>query len=289
MADDGTVAVLGTGIMGAPMARNAARAGLRVRAWNRSPERVRALAADGVEVAGSPAEAASGAGVVVTMLADGDAVEAVAREALAAAAGAVWAQTSTVGVVAVRRLAALAAEHGVPFVDAPVLGTKAPAEAGALTVLAAGPRDARERCAPFFSAIAQKVVELEEAGEGQRLKLVLNSWVVALVEAVGEALALARALGIPGERFLETIAGGPLDSAYAQTKGAAMLAGELAPSFTLMLARKDCGLVLEAASEAGLELPLARGVAEGFDRAIAAGHGGEDMAATYAGLVAGAR
>ena len=140
------VAVLGTGIMGAPMARNLATAGHEVRAWNRSRERAEPLAADGVVVADSPAEAVRDAEIVVTMLSDGAAVEAVTGE-LGFPGGAVWAQMSTVGIAATERLVARAAEAGVPIVDAPVLGTKAPAEQGQLTVIAAGPRPRRASAA----------------------------------------------------------------------------------------------------------------------------------------------
>jgi 3-hydroxyisobutyrate dehydrogenase len=278
------VAVLGTGIMGAPMARNIAKAGHTVRAWNRTREKAQPLAEHGIEVADTPADAVAGADVVVTMLADGSAVLSAIEGALARFdEGAVWAQCSTVGVVWVERLAALAAEHGVPFVDSPVLGTRQPAEAGQLTVLAAASADVRDRVQPIFDAIGQHTVWLDAVGEATRLKLVANSWVVALNAAVAETLALARALGPPGERFLDLIAGGPLDSPYAQMKGKAMLTGNFEPSFSLELARKDAGLVVEAAERAGVDAPIARGVAEAFDRAIAAGHGKEDMAAAYLG------
>jgi 3-hydroxyisobutyrate dehydrogenase len=148
------IAVLGTGTMGAPMARNLAAAGHEVTAYNRSREKAEPLADDGVTVAGDPAAAVRGAEVVVTILADGAAVEAVMGDAVDALEdGAVWAQMSTVGLEATERLVALAREHGVAIVDAPVLGTKAPAEQGALIVLAAGPAEARERCAPVFDAV----------------------------------------------------------------------------------------------------------------------------------------
>lgn len=126
-----SVAVLGTGIMGAAMARNLARAGLDVRAWNRTRARAEPLAADGVRVAGTPAEAVDGAEVVLTMLLDGDAVlDAIRQAADALPAGALWLQTSTVGVESLPSLARFADEHRLRFVDAPVLGTKAPAEKG---------------------------------------------------------------------------------------------------------------------------------------------------------------
>ena len=254
------IAFLGTGIMGAPMARNTAAAGHDVRVWNRT--RQKAEAVDGVQVAGSPEEAVAGADVVVTVLADGDAVTAAMEDggALAAMADdALWLQMSTVGIAATEALAALAEERDVPFVDAPVLGTKAPAEQGALTVLASGPDDVHERCAPVFDAVGVKTVWLGQAGTATRAKLVLNHWVLGLTEAVAETVALAEALDIDPQLFLDTIEGGPLDSGYAQMKGGAMIARSFDPSFTLALARKDAGLVLEAAERHEHEAAIARG------------------------------
>jgi 3-hydroxyisobutyrate dehydrogenase len=163
------VAFLGTGIMGAPMARNVRAAGHEVSAWNRSREKAEPLAQDGVTVAGSVAEAVAGADVVVTMLADAQAVEAVAEEALGAMDGAVLVQMSTIGLDATDRLAQRAEAAGVAFVDAPVSGTKQPAEQGKLVVLASGPEAVRERVDPVFDAVAAKTVWLGEAGSGQRL------------------------------------------------------------------------------------------------------------------------
>ena len=182
------VAVLGTGIMGAPMARNLAAAGHEVTAWNRSAEKAEGI--EGVKAADSVAEAVRGADAVITMLADADAVEAVVREALPALDGAVLVQTSTIGPEATARLA----EQVPGLVDAPVLGTKAPAEQGKLVVLASGPED--ERLGPVFDAVGAKTVWLGEAGAGSRLKLVLNTWLLALTEGLAEAIALAGALGV---------------------------------------------------------------------------------------------
>ena len=275
------VAVLGTGTMGAPMAVNVARAGESVRAWNRTPEKVEGL--EGVEAAASVEEAVDGAELVVTILSDGDAVEDVARQALPAMAdGAAWLQMSTVGIAATERLAALAEEHGVPFVDAPVVGTKQPAEKGELTVLASGPRDARERAKPVFDAVGARTVELGDAGEGNRLKVVVNNWIVGLVAALGETIALAERVGVDPKVFLDTIDGGPLGPPYARIKGDLMVEREFPTSFALRLARKDVGLVLEAAERHGLDARLARTVAELFDSAADRGHGDDDMAAIVA-------
>src|SRR5215210_7782553 len=273
------VAVLGTGIMGAPMARNLAGAGLEVRAWNRSRERAEPLAEQGVTVADTAEEAVRGAEVVVTMLSDGAAVEAVAGD-LTFPEGAVWAQMSTIGIEATERLVERAAQAGVPLVDAPVLGTKAPAEQGQLTVIAAGPAGARERCAPVFEAVGARTVVLgDEPGAATRMKLVLNAWLLALVEGLSESVALAEGLGVDPAAFLDVIDGGPLGPPYAKMKGTMMIERSYEPSFTLALAAKDAGLALEAASAHGLELPALRATLGQLEKAVEQGHGDADMAA----------
>jgi 3-hydroxyisobutyrate dehydrogenase len=278
------VAFLGTGIMGLPMARNLAAAGIECSAWNRTAEKAEPLREDGVEIAADPAAAIEGADLVITMLSDGDAVESVMVDGgglQACGDGAVWAQMSTVGLAACERLAAAAAEAGVGFVDAPVLGTKQPAEQGALTVLAAGPEQLHETCGPAFEAVGQKTVWMVQAGEGQRLKMVANSWVLGLTETIAECMALAEGLEVEKGRLLELIEGGPLDSAYAQLKGKMMIEGEFEPSFPLELAAKDARLIVEAAEGTGASLPLQRAVRDGMQRGVEQGHGDEDMAATF--------
>ena len=283
MAIDLKVALLGTGIMGAAMARNLIGAGLEVRAWNRSAEKAQPLAGDGATVFEDPAEAARGADFLLTMLPDADVIEEVAGNGVlpALAEGAVWLQMSTVGEGGNERLARLAEENGVAYVDAPVLGTKAPAEQGQLVVLASGPEDVRERCEPVFGAVGSKTVWLGEAGEGSRLKLVVNNWIVGLLGVLAETISFARATGVDPRKFLETIEGGPLGLPYAQMKGAMMIERDFPTSFSAKLARKDAGLVLEAAEGEGLDMVVARAVAARFDEAIEAGHGEEDMAAVY--------
>lgn len=282
MSDVDTIALLGTGTMGAPMARNLLRAGFAVRVWNRTATKAEPLADDGATVTRSPAEAATGATYLITMLHDLDAVAGVAPDALAALPPeATWLQMSTVGLEGSRRLAAMAAEHGTTYVDAPALGTKAPAEQGKLTVLACGPQGVHERCERVFEPLAAKTVWLDGELGGTRLKLVMNSWVVALVEATAEAIGLAEGLGLDPRLFLDTIAGGPLDSAYAQTKGAMMLDRDFPASFPLRGAEKDAGLILEAAREAGVDLAVTDAVRRHMARAVELGHGDEDMAATY--------
>jgi 3-hydroxyisobutyrate dehydrogenase len=196
-----TVAVLGAGgTMGFPIARNIARAGMPVRAWNRSRGKAEPLTADGAVVTDTPAEAAQGASIVLTMLADGDSV----LQAMDAEDGAlpvmarrddpdhpIWLQMSTIGEEATQRCAGLANRHGLGFVDAPVLGTRQPAEQRQLVILESGPEEARPRIQPVFDAIGYRTIRAGRAGAGTRLKLVTNSWVLAVVEAGAETIALA--------------------------------------------------------------------------------------------------
>jgi 3-hydroxyisobutyrate dehydrogenase len=284
MADDlRSVATLGTGIMGAAMARNIAAAGLEVRAWNRTREKAEELAGERIAVADTPADAARGADAVVTMLSEGEAVRAVMRggdgalEAMEA--DSIWIQASTIGLEATAELAELAERTSVPFVDSPVLGTKGPAEAGELVVLASGPDQAIDRVRPVFEAVGARTIVLGEAGAGTRMKLVVNHWLLSLTTALAEALALAEAIGVDGARFLEVIEGGPTDAAYAQLKGKMMLAHDYEPSFPLTLAHKDADLVGEAAAANGLALAVNEAVRARFAAAEQAGHGDEDMAA----------
>jgi 3-hydroxyisobutyrate dehydrogenase len=279
-----TIAVLGTGIMGAPMARNLARAGFEVRVWNRTLDKAQPLADDGAHICMSASEAADGAQFVLTMVSDAHAVEAAVdggKLFADAGGGTTWLQMSTVGVTGTERLAAVAAAYDVPFVDAPVLGTKQPAEQGALTVLASGPAELEAVCAPVFDAVGQPTMWLGPAGHGSRLKLVVNSWVLALTAATAEAVTLADVLGLDPKRFLDTIDGGPLDVAYAHVKGGAMIKREFPPAFPVDGAVKDARLIVEAGRAAGVELRVAEAVAAEMAAAADAGHGREDMAAVW--------
>ncbi|WP_027861499.1 NAD(P)-dependent oxidoreductase [Marmoricola sp. URHB0036] len=281
MSENPTVALLGTGTMGAPMARNIAQAGMAVRVWNRSREKADALA-DVATVCDTVAEAVEGADVVITVLWDADGVAETMEQARGHLAdGAIWLQMSTVGVEASDRLKALADDLGVTYVDAPVLGTKKPAEDGALVVLASGPDDVQEKLAPVFEAVGSRSLWVGEAGAGQRLKLVANAWVATVLEGVADSLTLARDLGLDPALFLEAVKGGAMDAPYVQLKGANMLAGTFDPAFTLAGALKDVDLIIEAAAETGTDLGLIPGVRDHLARGVEAGHGDLDMAATY--------
>ena len=278
------VAVLGTGIMGSGMARSLLRSGLDVTVWNRHRGRAAPLAADGAAVAGSPPQAVADADVVITMLWDGNSVAEVMADALPAAPdGILWAQTSTVALHdAGELLPALADGCGARYVDAPVLGTRQPAEEGRLTVLAAAPEALRDPITPVFGAIGARTVWVSERpGDGTRLKLAASSWVVMITAAAAQSIALARDLGLDPRVLLDTMKGGALDSPYLHVKGEAILAGQFAPSFALDGAVKDTGLIAAAMRESGTDATLMDAVACQYGKASDRGHGGDDMAAVY--------
>ena len=286
MSDKLTVSVLGTGIMGAAMARNLARAGHTVRAWNRTRAKAEPLTSDGITVTDSPAQAVEGADAVLTIRYDGPAALGVMRDAAPGLRpGAAWVQSTTAGIEAIDDLAAFARERRLVFFDAPVLGTRQPAEAGQLTVLAAGPVEHRDAVAPVFDAVGARTVWTGEdggAGSATRLKLVANSWVVAATAAAGEVLALSRALDVDPEAFFGLIEGGPLDMGYLRAKAGMILDGRLTPpQFAVTTAAKDARLIVEAARRGGVRLDVAAASAERLERAAAQGHGDEDMAAAY--------
>jgi 3-hydroxyisobutyrate dehydrogenase len=281
-----TIAVLGTGVMGAPMAANMARAGLSVRTWDPVPER--AAAVEGAEPAASAAEAADGADAVLTMVPDGEAAgEALFGESGAAArlrAGAVWIQSATIGVGPTEGLAARAAEHGLVFVDAPMLGTTPSARSGQLRVLASGPEEAHAACEPVFSAVGEKTTWLGEAGRGSRMKLVFNGWLLTQVAGVAESLALAEALGFEPQELFQVVEGTPADTTILRSAGGDMLRGAFEPGLSLEHARKDALLIIEAARDAGVEPLLTEVMLGRIERALRLGHGGRAYTSIYLGV-----
>jgi 3-hydroxyisobutyrate dehydrogenase len=284
MSPGAKVAVLGAGgTMGLPMARHIAAAGIEVRAWNRTREKAEPLIERGVRLSDTAADAASGAEIVLTILSDGDAVTSAMEgddgALVGAYAGATWLQMSTIGIEGTERCATLAEEHDLVLVDAPVVGTKQPAEEGKLTVLASGPEEARERCEPIFEAVGQRTIWLGEAGTATRMKLVINSWLLSLVEGLAETIAFAEGIDVDPGQFLEAISGGPIDNPYAQMKGRMMVERSFEPSFKLELAAKDARLVIEAMERHDLELPMLEAIRAQLEEA-ARGHGDKDMAAT---------
>jgi 3-hydroxyisobutyrate dehydrogenase len=278
-----TIGFLGTGTMGMPMARNLLRAGFKLRAWNRTPARAEPLTEDGAQVFDAPDEAIYGADFMVTMLSDADVVTEVAGRALGEMGGdAIWVQMSTIGIGGAERCAELAESAGIGFVDAPVLGTRQPAEQAKLIVLASGSQDAVSKCQPLFDAVGHRTLMIGEAGSGSRCKVAINSWIVGVVGVLAETIALAEALEIDPRLFFDALEGGTLDLPYARIKGKEMIERSFEdPAFRLTLARKDAELVLEGAGLSALELPIMQATLERLRAAERQGHGDEDMAATY--------
>jgi 3-hydroxyisobutyrate dehydrogenase len=280
-----TIAFLGVGRMGAPMATRLIEAGFTVRVWNRSAQRVTPLVERGAVAASSPAQAAEGADFLVTMLPDGPLVEAVMSGPQGALttlpSGAVWLQMSSVGVEWASRLAELVANNGVAFVDAPVSGSVAPAETGKLLILASGPDDVQAKVAPVFDVIGRRTVWLGASGAGSKAKLVLNNWLVGLVESMAETLHFTEALELDPQLIIELLDEAPIGSPYAVAKARQMLAGDYSPSFTLKLALKDADLAVAAANAVGTNLMVTKSFIESWHRAVSNGLGEQDLAVVY--------
>jgi len=278
-----TIAVLGTGLIGAPVARNLRSHGFTVRAWNRTLAKAQALEFDGVQVFNTPAEVVSGADIIVTVLKDGPAVlEAMQVATPMLSKGAVWLQLSTIGIESIETLEAFAVQHGLRLYDAPVQGTRQPAEQGQLIVLASGPLAEREKVQPVFDAIGKRTLWVsEQVGTSSRLKLALNNWAFALTHGLAESLAIAKGLGVDPNLVVDVVSGGPMDSGYFQLKAAAILADDYTASFSIANAVKDSQLVVDAAAAVGVQVDTAQAGLRRFQRALEAGHGDKDMAASY--------
>ena len=286
-----SIAVIGTGIMGSAMARNLVAAGLPTTVWDRSPEATAPLAAAGAVVAASVPDAIRDARVVITMLPDADAVESVmlADGPPLFAAGAAWAQMGTIGVTATTGLASRLGRvrPDVMFVDAPVSGSKGPAEAGRLLILASGPAAAEPVTAPAFAAIGRKTVWLGAAGQGSRMKLVVNTYLSFLIEGVAEALELGRRLGIDPAGLDSVLEGGPLDAPLADAKLHKIARGDFTPEFPLEWALKDADLAIAAGH--GDSLPMLAALSRQWHKAVEAGYGRNDVSAARLALGDSAR
>jgi len=280
------VTVLGTGIMGSGIARSLLNAGLKVTVWNRSQDKALPLGRFGAIVAGDIASSVARADVILTMLFDADAAAQVMDVALPAAElNAIWVQCATVGLDGTARLADQAKRRGIAFVDAPVLGTRQPAETGTLTVLAGGPEKLRAAVTPVFDAIGARTVWVgEQPGDGHRLKLAANSWLLSVVGGIAQSIALTRGLGLDPQIFLDTISGGALDCAYGQLKGKMMIDGEFPPAFTLAGAAKDSTLIAEAMRTTGTDDQLMEALHREFQAVADAGHQEEDMSVVVQGF-----
>lgn len=275
-----TVAFLGTGTMGHGMATSALRARIPTIVWDRNAESTRDLAGLGAQVADTAVDAAARAGIVVTMVPDTDAVISIATDQgmLDALAGnAIWVQMSTIGVPGIERVAALVKSRrpDVALFDAPVSGSKEPAEEGQLTIFASGPDHERARVAPLFDALGQRTVWVGPLGAGSRMKLVNNTLLAFKAEGLASAVALAHRLDLETTSVIEALGGGPLLSPWDSAKLERMAKGDYSTQFALALALKDVHLALEAVDASRFEAFGA--LADEWQRAVDQGLGGDDI------------
>ena len=277
------IGFIGLGIMGGPMAANLVKAGYPVTGYNRSPAAAQRLAGLGGQAATSIAEAVRDADVVITVLPDTPDVEAVllgADGVLAnARRGLLQIDMSTISPAASRVIAERAAAVGVRSLDAPVSGGEQGAIEGALSIMVGGGTDAVEAARPILAAMGGTVVHVGPAGAGQTVKAANQLVVAGIIELVAEALVLVEASGVDPEPALRVLAGGLAGNRILDRKAAGMLARDFTPGFRVDLHHKDLGIMLAAAREAGVTIPLGALVAQLMGSLRAQGDGGSDHTA----------
>jgi 3-hydroxyisobutyrate dehydrogenase len=273
------VGVIGLGAMGAPMAVHLKARGLLVAVYNRTASRAQAFAAEhGVPAAGSVAELGHRCNAVLTCVsADAD-VLALARELkLYLAPGALVVDTSTVAPATAREAAAILAQAGIAFLDAPVSGGVEGARNGTLSVMVGGDADTLERGRPLLDAFAARITLMGAVGTGQATKAVNQVMIAGIAEAVCEALALAQKLGLDAERLLPTLAAGAAQSWFLEKRGATMMKDEFAVGFKLALLHKDLGIVRGIGESLGMPLPVVEKALADYGELLAEGHGDDDI------------
>ena len=274
------LAVLGLGTMGRAMAGSALRAGIPTVVWNRDNAVARPFAERGAKVALTAADAVLEVDVVITMVTDGQAVMSIALDLgmlEALPTGAVWAQMSTIGIEATETIASMLVERrpDVVFLDAPVSGSKVPAEQGKLTIFASGPDEAQQRVELVFAAIGDRTLWVGPVGTGSRMKLVNNTLLAFGAEGVANSLALAHRLGLETRQVLDAFEGGPLMSPWEAGKFRRIETGDFSPEFPLALALKDVHLALDHAGPERFAVLAA--LAQEWEQIVEQGLGDEDV------------
>lgn len=273
-----TVSVLGLGAMGHAFASNLLKNNFTLRVWNRSAEKGKDLAEQGATLASSPAQAVEGSEVVLVMLANAEITLDVMHHVInALAEQAIVVQMGTIGVDATQQLHALLKEkrHDVGFIDAPVSGTKKPAEMAQISILASGDRTLQSTIEPVFTAISKGTHWLGDAGAGSAMKLVVNSWLIGLVQSLAESHCLAKQLGFSPETLWSVLEGGPLAAPYAKTKLEMIDEGTYAPQMQLKWALKDATLAAEAGGAE--QMPNLHSITSLWQSAVDAGLGEKDL------------
>ncbi|MCA9701805.1 MAG: NAD(P)-dependent oxidoreductase [Myxococcales bacterium] len=272
------------GAMGSRMARRLLAAGHRVVVYNRSPARCAALVDAGAEAATSVPEAVAGAAVVIAMVRDDEASRSLWLDpehgALAAMGpGTLAVECSTLTPRWIDALARAMADRGVSFLDAPVVGSRPQADAGALVFLVGGEAGELERARPILATMGAAIHHVGAHGAGARLKLIVNGWFAVQVAALAELLGAAGPIGLEPAQTLEILGSLPITSPGLKGAGAAMLARQFAPLFPVELVEKDLGYLLSSAAEAGAETPLSTAARALYQRAEQAGLGGDNLVA----------
>jgi 3-hydroxyisobutyrate dehydrogenase len=274
------VTILGAGRMGSAMALRLTESGHHVTVWDQRTDTFAELTSAGVQAANDAAAAVKAATVVITMVTNGEAVQAVAEQMLPAMApDAIWVQASTVGAEWADRHRALAETHRRTMLDAPVSGSTAPARSGTLTWLVAGPSAAVDRARPVFDALGQRVLVVGAQQEASRLKLIVNTWMTAATVAMADALRASDELGVARDAVLEVLSGGPLGMPYALQKAQLMTTQDYTPGFPVELALKDIRLIEQAEQQPSA---LTRELDRRLTSAVDAGHALDDIAAVAA-------
>jgi 3-hydroxyisobutyrate dehydrogenase len=281
-----TIAFLGLGAMGAPMAHNLMAAGFALRVWNRSPARTQPFAARGATVCASPAEAARGASFVVSMVADDDATREVMLGADgvvgAAAPGTVIVDASTNSPAMARQVAAAAAARGVHYLDAPVSGSTPQARDRQLVFMVGGDQAAFDAAAPLFAAMGRKAKRMGGSGTGATIKLINNMLSGSMNAALSEAMSVAFAAGLDADSSIEILTEGAAGSRMMRTKIPMMASGDFSPLFQLALMEKDVRYFLGLAQELDRPAPVAALVRSQLQAARRAGLGDQDVSALFA-------
>lgn len=280
------VAVLGLGAMGHAFATNLLKKGFTVQAWNRTRSRGEDLIAQGAKLCDTPQEAVNNADVVITMLIDGT----MTQELLTGSSGilsaikpnGIVAQMATIGIPATESLASeIAAQRAdIVFIDAPVAGTKKPAENAMITVLASGDHARAALIDPVFAAISKNAKWLGKAGAGSRMKLVINAWLIAIMQGVAETMQIAEKLGFSADDLWDVIDGGPLAAPYVKGKLDMIKTNDFTPQMHLSLALKDANLALDAIGDTDKTPALAL-TAQLWQKAVDTGLGEEDLSSVY--------
>ena len=281
------IAWIGTGIMGAPMARNLMRAGHRLRVHNRTAKKAVALAAEESEVvvAADPAAAAAGADAVFIMVPDTPDVESVvARIEPVLRKGQIVIDMSTIAPPAERAIAERVAKAGVDYLDAPVSGGESGAIDGTLTIMVGGAELAYKRALPLLEKLGRRITHMGPPGAGQMTKLANQVAVALTLEAAVEALALAESGGLDRARVIEAIGAGAAGSWQLSNLGPRIIARDWRPGFFIKLIRKDLRLVADAAREGGIALPGLALMQSMFNAAAAFGHDLDGTQAVAAAL-----